>query len=155
MDFTDDPTLGGGTDIAFDSSILGDDWTFTFDTTFLTLVDNPTDPPSGFTQLPTSVESGVVNNLMFGTFSGVGGNNLVGTLMFNIIGEGTTALTMTQNVIAGPFVSSTTFGAQAVDYLNTSVTTVAPVPLPAAAWLMLSGLGALVGFCKRKPSVTV
>ena len=143
MDFTDDPTIGGGIDIFYDSSILGFE-SFAFSST---LEDDP-----DFRRLPDNLD-GELNGLAFGDFLGLSGPSTVGTLTFVALGQGTSMLTMAQNEgpppedNPGPFVSATTFLPQDVEFHNASVSV---VPLPATFWLLLAAIGSLMGFRYRR-----
>lgn len=142
MDFTADPTLGGGVDIFYDSSRLSF-VSFTFDPS---LGDD-----TGLQRQP-DVLTNELNGLAFGNFDGLSGPSLVGTLMFNTIGAGTALFTMADNDLpAGGFYSAVTFDPQTVTYEGASVNVTA-VPLPAALWLMLSGMGLIGAMSQKKRS---
>ncbi|HEX9628119.1 MAG TPA: hypothetical protein VGA00_14355 [Acidiferrobacterales bacterium] len=134
MDFSDDPTVGGGIDIFYNSSLLQFD-TFVFNGA---LGDDP-----AFRSTPT-VLANELNGLAFGSFTGLSGPAVVGTLSFTALAAGTATLTTADNDTPwGGFISATTGTAQAVTYTGADVT-ITPIPLPAAVWLMLSGV-ALIG----------
>ena len=139
-DFTGDGTLGGGLDIFYDAAVI-EFLGFDFDSATL-----PLDPT--LSRKP-DVLTDELEGLAFGNFVGIGDAGRVGTLSFKALAAGSTQLVLavTDNLLkGGPFVSADTFGEQAVDLAAASVT-VAPVPLPAAAWLMA---GALAGVAMRR-----
>jgi hypothetical protein len=117
MDFTEDPTIGGGVDTTFDASRLTF-VSFTFDPA---LGDDP-----AFRRQPNLEAPGQLNALAFGHFDGLTGPARVGTFVFNTLGTlGTTAITNESdepNGPAGPFVSAITFGPIDVTFNNATVT---------------------------------
>lgn len=132
-DFTGDGTLGGGLDIFYDAAVIE---FLGFDFASATLSLDP-----ALSRAPDEL-AGELEGLGFGNFAGIAGAGRVGTLSFKALAAGSTQLVLavTDNLLkGGPFVSADTFGEQAVDLSAASVT-VAPVPLPAAAWLMAGGL---------------
>ena len=138
MDFSSDPTLGGGINVIYDSRLSYVSFVFN-----AALGDDP-----AFRRLPDDL-GGELNGLAFGHFSGLSGPSAVGVLTFDTIAPGAATLNMTDNITpAGGFYSAVTFGPQAVSYLGASLS-VSAVPLPAAVWLMLSGLGS-IGFVVGK-----
>ena len=138
MDFSGDPTLGGGVDILYNNSLLSFA-SFTFDTS---LGDDPS-----FRRQP-DIQPNKLNGLAFGNFGGLGGSRVVGTLVFNTLGAGPVNLTLAENSFpAGGFYSATTFNPQVVTYTGALVNVTA-VPLPAAGWLLLSGLVVIMGWRK-------
>ena len=140
MDFTGDPTLGGGIDIFYDSSLL----------TFVSFSFNPSLGDDTGQQRQPDVLTNELNGLAFSSSTGLSGPSLVGTLTFNTISAGTALFTMADNVLpAGGFFSAVTFNPQTVTYQGASVD-VAAVPIPAAVWLMLSGMGLIGAMSKRK-----
>jgi len=148
--FSDQQTIAGGFDVVYDNAILSF-VSFVFDDAFIPAISDP-----AFSRTCDD-QPGVCNGIGIGSFSGIGGagtsDYLMGQIIFDVIGEGIALLSLRDNVIpAGSFIDYNTGAVMVMDYVGASVTTVSAVPLPAAAWLMLSGMGVLVGFCKRKPS---
>jgi hypothetical protein len=126
----DDPTLGGGVEIAYDATRLSFQ-SFAFDGA---LGDDP-----AFRLAPSdgSLEDPLI--VAFGEFGGLGGARRVGVLRFVATGLGAASVQAGANVLpAGPFVSVTTFAAQDVEFEGTSI---AIVPEPGTAWLLACGLG--------------
>ncbi len=114
MDFTADPTLGGGTDTMFDSTRL----------TFVSFVFDPAlgDDPA-FRRVPNLESPGVLNALAFGNFDGLTGPARVGTFTFNTKSVlGPTSLSMAaDDFLAGPFISLTTLLPQNVTFIGANV----------------------------------
>jgi len=150
VDASDEPILAGGFDtfIAGLGTVLG--YTgFTFDAAF------PTDP--SFTSTPTdcSVDTTAIgcagadelNSLAFGNFAGIGGPFTVGVMTFDALAMGVASLTMMDNDIPSGSFFSTAGNLMTIDYVGTEIRV---VPLPAAVWLMLGGLGMLLGFGKKR-----
>lgn len=131
MDFSEDATLGGGVDVFYDASIL-QFVSFVFDAG---LGGDPS-----FERNPDEL-AGELNGIGFGHFEGLSGPSLVGTFTFNTLKTGVVNFLLSANDFpAGDFISATTFEAQTVSFSGTTVN-VSVVPLPAAAWLLMSGLG--------------
>ncbi|MFK7886460.1 MAG: VPLPA-CTERM sorting domain-containing protein [Gammaproteobacteria bacterium] len=139
MDFSGDGeiTLGGGFDINFDAAGL------TFDT-----YQSAGLGEASFGRDP-EVQDGRLFSGAFGAFAGLTGPATVATItfiangeagLFNVSPSGTDG-------IGGPFISAVDFiTVLDVDYNGADVQV---VPVPAAVWFMLSGLGALVGFGRK------
>jgi len=147
MDFTDDATLGGGMDIFFNDAVLSF-LSFDFGSTSLVL-----DP--ALTRLPDSdVLPGKLEGMAFGNFGGLSGPGVVGTLTFQAIAVGNSALTMavtTEALKGGDFISDNTFGPQIVGFGSANVTiNTSVVPVPAAVWLLGSGLIGLAGVATKR-----
>ncbi|MDF1556106.1 MAG: hypothetical protein P1P84_23750 [Deferrisomatales bacterium] len=146
MDFSTDPTVGGGLDIFYDPAVLSyQDFVFATELNF----------DFGFTGAPVLVSPGVLQNLYIGNFSGLAGPALVGTLTFSADAMGTSLLTMADSALAaadggaGPFYSAATFAEQVVDYTGAEVN-VNVVPIPGSVLLLGSGLVGLVGVRRRR-----
>lgn len=128
--FTDQPTLGGGFDIFFPSSVLRV-------TAFsLEAVGDPE-----FMRLP-DFGDGVLTGTAFGDFGGIDDSGLLGQVQFEAIGVqfGGELITMADNIAPpGPFVDFQTFEIMTVDYNGVDI-----IPVPAALWLLSSGVGMLM-----------
>ncbi len=146
MDFTDDATLGGGTDIFFNATVLSFQ---SFDFSSTTLVLDP-----AFGRLPDAdVLPGKLEGMAFGNFGGLSGPGVIGTLTFQAIAVGDSALTMavtTEALKGGDFISDNTFGPQVVNFGSANVSVVSTVPIPAAVWLFGSGLIGLAGVAAKR-----
>lgn len=141
--------LAGGLDLFYDIGILRYNGDFAFDPLF------PTDP--SFSRLGDDCATtaalgcsvpGEINGIAFGNFTGLGasGPTLVGSLSFTGMANGTSLLTMFDNDTPAGSWFATDTTAIVMDYIGAEVV----VPVPAAAWLMLSGLGLLGGIARRK-----
>lgn len=127
-------TEGGGLNLSFDQSIVNVNsvsldatvWEF-FTTTGI--VNNGT---------------GTVSDMIFASFAGRTGNFDIGTVFFTAIGPGTSNLGLTSSLL-NPFAG----GGEVipVTFTNGSVSV---VPLPAALWFLLSGMGTLWLAAKRR-----
>ena len=140
LDFSADPTLGGGVDLLFDASLL--QYTgFVFNSA---LGDD-----ASFRRLPDAEPSRLVG-LAFGQFNGLAGPAEVGRFSFTALAPGQASLRLAANVApAGDFISLQNFGPQTVAFGATQVH-VSAVPEPGQAWLLLLGLGlGLAGLGRR------
>ena len=147
MDFQDDPTLGGGIDIEWDPNVLA---LRAFD---YTIVGDPT----FFAPRIIEITEGSIDGFGFGDFSGIPGPEFLGTLIFDILvalpgshPPTTVVLTDDSDGVVGPFISAVTFLPQEADFVNATVV-FAPVPIPAALWLMAAAIGSLCGFRRLRP----
>jgi hypothetical protein len=129
IDFTADPTVGGGIDLAFSGPIAFTGFTPSaffngLDTTF-----------SGFGTADADADF----EIHFGDFAGVAGPGVLGTLNFSQLDLGAT-VALAINTTFGDFFSAATFDPQVVALNGFTV-----VPVPAAVWLFGSALGLLAG----------
>ncbi len=156
MNFAADPTLGGGVEIHYDPTRLDfGSWDFNDgsdpvndpfpDDDSLSLVLAPGDTHAGH---PQPVEPGRII-LGFGNFVPLAGPFRVGTLALETLGiTGPTFVNLVGNDIpAGDFLSANTFAPQ-VPVLQGAEVNI--IPLPAAVWMLLGGLGILGAGSRRK-----
>ncbi len=147
-DFSDEPTLGGGTDVLFDDTLLA------FVDFQYNLTDAALDPD--FTYMYWTVDSGLVEGIATGNFYGIGGPQLIGTLSFETLAAGSALLSTQQSSldIVGPFVSLATFSIYQpgqIIFQGAGVGIGAtPVAAPSPTVLVLAGSAALLGAGRRR-----
>lgn len=148
MDF-DVLTLGGGVDVFYDATML-DFVSFVFNPAFMGPVADPFFSHGGDDFV------GEVNDILSAAFTPFTGAHTIGTLTFNTLSTtGLTSLLLADNdTPGGPWIDATTGAVIPVDYTGKGIAEVLVTPLPAAAWLMMAGLGFLVGFGRRKMGVS-
>lgn len=142
--------LAGGLDLFYNDTVLTYNGDFAFDTDFPTdLAFSRTGDDCAVTLTANCSGPGEINGIAFGNFNGLAaaGPTLVGSLSFTGLNLGTSLLTMTDNDLpAGEWFATDGSGPLVIDYIKQPPA----VPVPAAAWLMLSGLGLLGGLARRK-----
>ena len=149
MDFSDNPTLGGGIDLVFNTSLLE----------FSSFARNPAlgDDVDGRRDLDVVPGTGLDGLAFFKFGGGIAGPARVGTFTFKALGAGRIDVTLSADVggTAGPFISATTNDPQNVTFTGAAID-ISPsaVPLPGALPLMLSLGAGLAGFVRRR-STTV
>ena len=159
-DFTGDETLGGGTDFFYDAAVA-DSSDFTFsppdghrDTAFDTKPDHCTAPDMPHTQCSGNGEA---HGMFFGDLAGLEGPTMVGFLTLEVLGgPGTSTLITMAPSEEGPPSGRGGFYDTSDENMNARIEFVGVelqvVPVPAAAWLLLSGLAALAGLPRRTRS---
>lgn len=135
MDFTDDPTIGGGIDLALSGPISFN--SFTPSAYFSTV------PEAGFTGYGAAAADADFE-IHFGNFAGLSGLNKLGDVRVNLLGTGAGQVAININSAFGDFYS--TGSIKQIVSLNGAQVNV--VPLPATAWLFATGFG-LVGGWRR------
>ncbi|MFK8017311.1 MAG: VPLPA-CTERM sorting domain-containing protein [Gammaproteobacteria bacterium] len=135
MDFTSRPTIGGGFDVSWDTA------NFDFNGFTSAGLGNP-----DFFREPV-VMDGLLFNGGVGDFNGIF-QGVIATLSLTYFGgEGSMTPSATTGT-SGPWID-------AIDFLSTIEpdyfgVNVRPVPIPAALWLLLSGLGIFAGLARKK-----
>ena len=152
-DFRDDPVTGGGLDLFFDDDAFG---FVSFD--FMAAESVGDDPE--FRRAPDVLDD-ELNGISFGGYAGLDSRSLIGIFTFDALAVGTYDFMMAANeggegpnggFNPGGFFSMLTGLELDVDFSGAMVEVVgAAVPVPAAVWLMLGGIGFLVRF-RRKDS---
>lgn len=150
-DFTEFAMFGGAVDIVYDPTEIQLD--------SLIFANLPIDAMHLGPASDTELEPGLISGVGVGTlnfFDGINSASRIGTLSFTILGSGTgntpcgATLCITTSAI-NPFVSLA--GLEVSDeILGQGITSfeVTQVPLPGAIWLMLSCVGAIIGFGRAR-----
>lgn len=147
MDFTSndsglgsDMTIGGGYDVVWDANAL------TFHDLFLVNITGNFEY-----QRAPDLSPGLTESWSFGNFQGLTGPLVVGYLDLEVLpGAPASSFVMTRATsgIGGPFISGVDFVTELdVQFNSVEITT---VPVPAALWLLLGGLGTLRTLGSRK-----
>ncbi len=163
MDFGTDAVQGGGFDVVYDGAGFSSS-SFVWNTTDFP-GNCPTSGNSGEQSLCGADNPGTAyEGIQFDDFSGSGyggttgtqdGFQLIGTLTLQLTGAvGTYLVSIAQPYTDGTFpncfapgAGSGGSGCVATNFYDLTVQT---VPLPAAVWMMLAGLGSLAGFARRR-----
>lgn len=132
-DFTT-TTEGGGLSLSFDESIVNVN-SVALDTSVWEFFTDPGTINNG---------TGLVSDMIFASFAGRTGNFDIGTVFFTAIGPGTSNLGLTSSLL-NPFAG----GGEVIPVTLTDGS-VSVVPLPAALWFLLSGMGTLWLAAKRR-----
>lgn len=164
MVFTD-TTVGGAFDLFYDPAVLGL-VSFTYDPTFTTTVSDPMFSPapddcftSGGAMGGCMVGDGELNAIAMASFMGITGSHTIGTVVFEALSAGASALAMLDNDAGlGGFLDFSTFNPMNVAFVGDSITVMpqaqaqapAAVPLPASGWLMMLGLAGVMARRQRK-----
>jgi hypothetical protein len=152
MDFTGTPTVGGGINISTESpggqlSLLE----FVPSTYFQTIPDpaftgfGPTVPGAGPSDPPVPLPPNTLE-IHFGNFVGLSGLNKLGDIVIGLNSAGPGNLNIAINDFYGDFFSTGAMK-QSVSLSGASLQV---VPVPAAAWLFVSAIGALGGMRLRR-----
>ncbi len=143
--FGADSTTGGAIDIQWGDPSVITFASFAFDPGFGI-------PPRDATFDVLDVQSSNLVSVGFGNFSGISipTDTVIGTITFNAVGApGTeTAIQLQDSAVWAGFYDTT--GAPINVSYSGATAKVAPVPLPVASWLFLSGFGALVGIGRQR-----
>lgn len=136
MDFTDEPTIGGGFDVFFTTdSLQFESWES------LNIGDGPRQPRI-YEQL------GLIEDAAFGSFNPLTGPATLARVSFIFLGGpvGTVELAQSQY---GVFIGADFITPIDVDFGSATIRT----PLPGAAWLLMSAMGALVAVNRGQTTV--
>jgi len=143
-DFTDFAMFGGGINLMYDASALS---FVSYDQDVsMSQADEAASPTGSLTS------EGNYDGFGIGTFAfqtGISDAAAFGTFVFDVLADCTDCIMLGPNAanpmvsLAGMPVNAEIFGG------DMTVASVSFVPVPAAVWFMLSGLGALVGFGRK------
>lgn len=142
MDFTDEPTLGGGIDIAWDPALFS----------LVSWEVIPFGDPGFSREGDINQEAGYIDGFAFGDFDGLEGPADLAVATFVADQFGLSDILARPDAfagsnVAGCFVSLEDFQCQSVSFQDASVSV---VPVPGALWLALGAISVLGGF-RRDP----
>jgi hypothetical protein len=141
MDFTGEPTVGGGLDVDTNGAVAFN--SFIPSSYFLDIAD-PSFSGFGTVLADNDYE------IHFGDFFGLSGINHLGTITVDLLNTGTGSIDLAINSMWGDFYQATgSFGQQSVTLSGASIN-VTTVPLPASVWLLFGGLASLVSVARKK-----
>lgn len=140
-------------------SLIGGGVEFSFNSAVLSVTNVTVTAPNDFNAAPPVITAGNVTRVQFADFTDPPGTPLqLATVTFQAVGAGTSSsqlFELASTAFTSPFVGvdgNGDFGFPPLTFGTTSfnVTGAPPVPLPAAAWLLLSGLAAVGTRVRRK-----
>lgn len=137
MDFSNDPIISGGYDVLFTTdSLRFEAWE---DVAFGDPVFGRS--PDNFARY------GLLESAAFGSFTGLTGPATVARVSFTFLGGAIATVELAgTSGIGSPFISTDLVTAVDVDFGSATIR----APLPGAAWLLMSAMGALVGIRRRR-----
>lgn len=142
MDFTGDPTLGGGIDLDLSGPISLLSFT---PSDYFNALNTDALGDTDFTGFGTA-SADADFEIHFGSFAGLSGVNKLGDITVSLDGAGLGTIALAINSLYGDFFS-TQGGLQDVTLAGA---TLQVVPVPAAAWFFVSALGVLGGVRLRR-----
>lgn len=140
VNFTGTPTNGGEFLLSYDTNILGDA-SFAYNSDFFT---------GSTSMLSTGVDdttSGFLKNIGFDASSYVG-PGILGTVTFSVLNTVAALVASAEDDPFYAFINDTDSSNLGMNYGSASLQ-VSAVPVPAAVWLMASGLLGMVGLSRR------
>ncbi len=129
---------GGGLNIHYDPSVLR--------LNDVSVDTDVWDPDMSWVNGGIDNSNGEVTGIIFNSFDDVTGDFHIATLDFTATGLWMSPIELSQYDL-NPFASG---GAMTPVILENGAINVSPVPLPATAWLMFSGLGLLMGWGRQR-----
>ena len=154
MDFIDS-TVGGSFDIFYNAGLLSY-ISFEFDAAFIDLIDPAFSvlPDNCFTDgaaiAGCNVGDAELNGLSFGNFDGITGTQVIGSLSFVALDEGVAEITMGTNDAPYEGFFSSVDASELIVLYGPGKAHITQIPVPAAVWLLMSGIGLLGGLSRRR-----
>lgn len=149
-------TVGGALDVLYDSSLLSF-VSWEFNDSFLASVADPdfsVFPDNCFSDGAAiggcSVGDAELNGIGFGSFDGIVGTHIIGTLTFEALDIGAAVLTMSTNDAPWEGFFSAVDASELVVVYGSGKVHIQAIPLPAGFWLFASALGLLAGRLRRR-----
>jgi hypothetical protein len=134
MDFTGEPTLGGGIDLSLIGPITLSEF---IPSAYFNAAPDPAFTGFGEERADNDLQ------IHFGSFAGLSGQNKLGDIIVNLLGMGDAEVRLAINSWYGNFYSAENSEAMNVELGGTKLTV---IPLPASLWFLLSGFSGLLAF---------
>ena len=150
-DFTEFPMHGGGVNLEYNTDVL-QFWDYEQAPLPADAGAGPVSPVGGFEYPGLYAGFGIGS---YDLFNGMGGAGPIGTFVFNVVGTADPGTSDTECgevlcLLANPFNPMTSIaGFYLSDEFFPQGAHVQPIPVPAAVWFLLSGVGVLFGMRRR------